>query len=244
MPSGPGQGAPARSGGRLPGPPAGLRRPGWSPRDPLRGRHVCGLGLEAGIAPPRAPDGKDEDEMRGSSRMFPVAALLALVAVVPACAPANTGTTVTARQLGQAAHVSYGTIVGTRPVQVQGSAGLGTVGGAVAGGVAGSFIGGDVRSNLLAGLGGAILGGLAGSAAERGLTGGTATEFIVREDRGGDIAVVQTNEQALQAGDRVVITRSDRVRLSRAADGPVPQPGPVPGGAAPLAAAGGVGAPK
>ena len=164
--------------------------------------------------------------MRVPTRSLPLLAALALLAAVPACAPANTGTSVRAGSLGSAASVSFGTIVGSRPVQVQGGgSGIGTVGGAVAGGVAGSFIGGDWRSNALAGLGGALLGGLAGTAAERGLSSGNAIEFVVREDRGGDIAVVQTNEEALQVGDRVVVTRGDRVRLSRAAGGPPAQQG-------------------
>ncbi|WP_372621511.1 glycine zipper 2TM domain-containing protein [Falsiroseomonas sp.] len=168
--------------------------------------------------------------MRTSRPLLPLMAALALVATVPACAPANTGSTVSARGLGGAASVSYGTIVGSRPVQVQGGGtGIGTVGGAVAGGLAGSFIGGDWRSNALAGLGGALLGGIAGSAVDRGVTSGTAIEFVVREDRGGDIAVVQTNEEALQVGDRVVITRGDRVRLSRAAGAPPPGYAPAPG---------------
>jgi outer membrane lipoprotein SlyB len=184
--------------------------------------------------------------MRLPRPSLPLVAALALLAAVPACAPQNTGSTISAGALGGAAHVSYGTIVGMRPVQVQGSSGVGTVGGAVAGGVAGSFIGGDWRSNALAGLGGALLGGLAGSAVERGVTGGSAIEFIVREDRGGDIAVVQTNEDALQVNDRVVISRGDRVRLSRAAGGPPPgayvPPGAgyAPPGASPISA----GAPK
>jgi outer membrane lipoprotein SlyB len=157
--------------------------------------------------------------MRPNRTLLPLLAALALVGVVPACAPANTGNTVSARSLGGAAHVSFGTIVGSRPVRVAGTnSGVGTLGGAAAGGIAGSFIGGDWRSNALAGIGGAIVGGLAGNAIERGATGGTAIEFIVREDRGGDIAVVQTNEEGLQVGDRVVVTRGDRVRLSRAAD--------------------------
>jgi len=160
---------------------------------------------------------------RLTQRLIPAIAALALVVTLPACAPQQTGSTVRAGTLGSAASVSYGTIVGSRPVQVaSGGSGIGTVGGAVAGGIAGSFIGGDTRSNLLAGLGGALLGGLAGSAVEGGMTRGTAIEFVVREDRGGDIAVVQTNEEGLQAGDRVVITRGDRVRLSRAAGGPPP----------------------
>lgn len=167
-----------------------------------------------------------------SSRLIPLLAALGLAAALPACAPAYTGGTLPAYQLGSAAHVSYGTIVGTRPVRVAGGqSGIGTVGGAVAGGIAGSFIGGDWRSNALAGIGGALLGGLAGSAIEGGARSGNAIAFVVREDRGGDIEVVQTNEEGLQAGDRVVISRSDRVRLSRAAGGPVtPQAGgPYPG---------------
>jgi outer membrane lipoprotein SlyB len=174
-------------------------------------------------------DVKDEQTMRSPSRLLPAIAALAALAAVPACAPAYSGSTVSARQLGGAASISYGTVVGTRPVRVAGGpGGIGTVGGAVAGGLAGSFIGGDWRSNALAGLGGALLGGLAGSAIEGGARSGTAIAFIVREDRGGDIEVVQTNEEGLQAGDRVVISRSDRIRLSRAAGGPAPQMGGAP----------------
>jgi outer membrane lipoprotein SlyB len=173
--------------------------------------------------------------MRLTKPALPLLAALALIAAIPACAPANTGTTVAARSLGTASSVSFGTIIGSRPVQVSGSSTVGTLAGAAAGGVAGSFIGGDWRSNALAGIGGAILGGLAGSAVERGVTTGTAIEFFVREDRGGDIAVTQTNEEGLQVGDRVVITRGDRVRLSRAAGGPPPGAGLPPGAAAPQA---------
>lgn len=168
--------------------------------------------------------------MRPTRPIIPLLAALALVVTVPACAPANTGSTVSTRSLGGAASVSFGTIVGSRPVQVQGGgSGIGAVGGAVAGGIAGSAIGGGWRGPALAGLGGALLGGLAGNAIERGVTSGSAIEFIVREDRGGDIAVVQTNEEGLQVGDRVVITRGDRVRLSRAAGSPGPGMAPQSG---------------
>jgi outer membrane lipoprotein SlyB len=173
---------------------------------------------------------EDSQTMRASRPLLPLLAALALVAAVPACAPASTGSTVSARGLGGAANVSYGTIVGSRPVQVAGSqSGIGTVGGALAGGIAGSAIGGGWRGPALAGLGGALLGGLAGTAVEQGVTRGNAIEFIVREDRGGDIAVVQTNEDSLQVGDRVVISRGDRVRLSRAAGAPPPGYAPAPG---------------
>lgn len=140
-----------------------------------------------------------------------------------ACAPQDTGGVYSTAAIGRTAAVSYGTIVGTRPVTVRGGgSGLGTAAGAVAGGVAGSFIGGDPRSNVLGGLGGALLGGLAGNAIGSGVSTGQAVEFTVREDTGGDFQVVQTNEEGLQAGDRVVVSRGDRTRISRAAGGPPP----------------------
>ncbi|MFC3126086.1 glycine zipper 2TM domain-containing protein [Pseudoroseomonas globiformis] len=157
-------------------------------------------------------------------RSFRIAACaLALVGGLAACAPRDTGGTYGSGTIGRASSVSYGTIVGLRPVHVQGGgSGVGTAAGAVAGGVAGSFIGGDWRSNLLAGLGGAALGGLAGNAIGGGVSGGNAVEYFIREDHGGDISVVQTGEENLQVNDRVVITRGDRVRISRAAGGPPP----------------------
>jgi outer membrane lipoprotein SlyB len=167
--------------------------------------------------------------MRSSRSFLPALAGLGLLALVPACAPQNTGTTFSPNAMGRPATVNFGTIVGARPVTVQGSSGVGTVAGAVAGGVAGSFIGGDWRSNALAGIGGAIIGGMAGNAIERGVTQGQATEFFVRMDQGGDMSVVQTNEEGLQVGERVVVASGDRTRLSRAAGGPPPSFGAPPG---------------
>lgn len=165
-----------------------------------------------------------QPRFRVALRCVASAALIGLGVV--ACAPTNTGTTYSRSALGQAGSVSYGTVVGMRPVQIAGSqSGVGAVAGAAAGGVAGSFIGGDWRSQALMGIGGAIVGGLAGNAIEGGVTRGSAIEFVVREDRGGDIAVVQTNEDALQVGDRVVVNRGERTRLSRAAGGPPPGSG-------------------
>lgn len=160
-----------------------------------------------------------------------IAALL-IGGAVSACAPQQSGSSFSSASMGRAASVSFGTIIGMRPVHVQGSgSGIGTAAGAVAGGVAGSFIGGDWRSNALAGLGGAVLGGLAGNAIGSGVSGGNAVEFFIREDQGGDISVVQTNEEGLQVNDRVVISRGDRTRLSRAAGGPPPGAFPPPAGA-------------
>lgn len=144
--------------------------------------------------------------------MARVAALVALLALaaIPACAPADTTATVSA-EAGRTAAVTYGTVIAVRPVTIRGgrrasgSAGAGTATGA-----------GDWHASLLAGLGGAIPGGLVGTATGAGAAG-SAVEFVVREDSGGDVQVVQANEDGLAVGERVAVIRSARTRLTRAA---------------------------
>ena len=164
---------------------------------------------------------------RASRRAAVAGCVLAALFGVAACAPQNTNTTYSGQDIGRAASVSFGTIVSMRPVAVQGEGtGLGAIGGAAAGGVAGSFIGNnDVRGNILGAIGGAIVGGVVGSAVEGGLSQGQAVEFIIRDDSGQTISVVQTNEENFQVGERVVITRGARTRLARGAP---PSPGAYP----------------
>ncbi|MFC0409924.1 outer membrane lipoprotein [Roseomonas elaeocarpi] len=155
---------------------------------------------------------------------------LALGGSLVACAPQNTGATYSSAALGVPATVTYGVIKGTRPVVVQNNqTGIGTVAGAGLGGVAGSFIGGhSTRGNILGALGGAVVGGLAGNAIERGAGTGNAIEFVIGQDNGPDITVVQTNEENLQVGDRVFISYgADRARIGRAITAP---PGAAPAG--------------
>lgn len=152
--------------------------------------------------------------------LVPVAAMLALLAGLAACAPANTNTTYRATDIGRTARVSYGTIISMRPVVVQGQpTGLGAIGGAAVGGVAGSFIGrSDPRANILGAVAGAVVGGLAGNAIEGSASTGNAVEFIIQEDGASQpISVVQTNEDNFQPGQRVMLTRGDRTRLSHVA---------------------------
>ncbi|MBR0679530.1 glycine zipper 2TM domain-containing protein [Roseomonas eburnea] len=155
-------------------------------------------------------------------RFAPICAVLALGAGLSACAPAG-NSTVDRYALGTSGYVSHGTIVGMRPVAVQGTrSGIGAGTGAVAGGVLGSTIGGDWRARAVGGVIGALAGGVAGAAIEEGVTRGDAMEFIIRDDSGATRSVIQTNELGLTVGDRVTITQGDRVRLSRAAGGAAP----------------------
>lgn len=133
-----------------------------------------------------------------------------------ACAPLQPTSSYSREQIGRTATVMQGTIIAVRDVKISGtSSGLGATAGVVGGGTAGSYIGGDVRSNILGAVGGAVIGGIAGAAIERAATEAGAVEFIIRQDNGQVVALVQTNEETLTIGEKVLILRSDRVRVIR-----------------------------
>ena len=147
----------------------------------------------------------------GAAAAFGLAAL-----ALSACAPTNTGGTYSNNQLGNTASVETGTIVSTREVNVAGSnSGIGTVAGAGAGAVAGSALGKKTRTNILGAIGGAVLGGIIGHGVEDIATRGKATEFVVQRADGSTFAVVQTNEDNLQPGERVLVVSGDKTRLAR-----------------------------
>jgi outer membrane lipoprotein SlyB len=49
-------------------------------------------------------------------------------------------------------------------------------------------------------------------------------EFIIRPDSGGERVITQTNELGLQVGERVMVTETDRARVSREVPGTAPPP--------------------
>lgn len=153
-------------------------------------------------------------------QMLRHAALLTAVTVplaLAACAPTNFNTTFSNQDIGRPAEVSFGVIQSMRPVNVQGQpTGIGAVAGGVAGGAAGSLIGNNnVTANIIGAVAGALAGGLAGNAIEKGVSSGTAVEFIIRGDDGRTISVVQTNENNFRPGERVMLTYGATTRLSR-----------------------------
>jgi len=119
-----------------------------------------------------------------------LAGLFALAACAPADAPAPAATV--------AAPTSHGVLVAIRPVPA-------TIANAR---------GGDVRGNIL----GAVAGTAAITAADAGAAPDAAFEFILREDGGQTVSVVQTNEAGLRPGEHVVLSDGPWTRLSRAAD--------------------------
>ncbi|MBM3586629.1 MAG: glycine zipper 2TM domain-containing protein [Alphaproteobacteria bacterium] len=132
-----------------------------------------------------------------------------------ACAP-ETNTSVERQALGIQGTVYRGTIIAMRPVTVSASrSGVGATAGAVGGGFLGSTIGDDWRTRTVGGVVGALAGGVAGGAIEQGVTRGETIEFIIRPDSGRERVITQTNELGLQISDRVMVTETDRARISR-----------------------------
>ena len=151
-------------------------------------------------------------------RVMMALCLAAPLLPLSACAPSHTNSTYSAGEIGRTAQVSYGVIVSMRPVTVQArNSGLGGLGGAAVGATAGSFIGrNDVRANILGAVIGGIAGAVAGNAIEGSVSQGQAMEFIIRQDNGRTVSVVQTNGQGFRVGDRVVLTRGARTHIAPA----------------------------
>lgn len=140
--------------------------------------------------------------------------LMALFLV--SCGVGNTNTTYSRGQIGKRGSTSTGRIVAMEVIDIEGTKEVGTLAGGIAGAAAGSMIGGNTAVNIIGGVGGAVLGGVIGGAAEKAITSDTAFEFLVQEDKTGDvISVVQSNELALQPGDNVILVEIDGVTRIR-----------------------------
>ena len=127
--------------------------------------------------------------------------LLCLAACAPtaptAYPPAETG------RPGQAIH---GVIVSRRAIDTEAA----PTAAARAGGK-------DVRASILGAVG-SLPGGPAGNAGGPASARPAVFEFIIRQDNGQAISVVQTDEAGLRPGERVVVSMGTRTRLSRATD--------------------------
>lgn len=146
------------------------------------------------------------------------AAAVALVAALAACTPQQNADVLPANQALTASTVSYGTIVSSRAVQLQGGQGsqaAGAVLGGLAGAALGQNIGGGTGKVVATGVG-ATAGAAAGLQAGRSVAGRQSIEWTVRMENGATIAVVQ-GEPVFAVGQRVqVITGGGQTRLAAA----------------------------
>lgn len=136
--------------------------------------------------------------------------------VLTACAAGQTNTTYNRSQIGKRGSTSTGTVVAMEVVTTKGEKkGLGALAGGATGAIAGSSIGGG-RGSLLAAIGAGVAGAVAGSLVEEKVLTDTAFEFLVQEDKTGEIiSIVQSNELQLQPGDHVILIELDGVTRIR-----------------------------
>lgn len=148
--------------------------------------------------------------------MKKILVVLMMAVFLTACGAGNTNTTYSRAQIGKRGSTSTGVIVAMEVVTTEGAnTGLGTIAGGAAGAIAGSAIGGG-RGSALAALGVGVAGAVAGNLIEKKILTDTAFEFLVQEDKTGNvISVVQSNELGLQPGDHVIMVELDGVTRIR-----------------------------
>jgi outer membrane lipoprotein SlyB len=140
--------------------------------------------------------------------------LLAVLQIFLVGCAVHSASNYTRPETGRAATVMGGTILALRDVQISGTkSGIGVGAGAATGATAGAAAGGDAAGAALGAIGGAVVGGVVGAVTEEALTRAGAVEFIIKQENGQKIAVVQTNEENLVVGDKVLILRSNKVRI-------------------------------
>lgn len=138
-----------------------------------------------------------------------VACALAAVALTACTAPQG-GNIVSANTAQTAQTVTFGTIVSSRAVTVQGGNVPGEVVGTLAGGIVGGLLGNEVgggTGRVLATGAGATAGAAAGNVAARELSTQQSIEWTVRLDSGQTISVVQS-QPVFSVGQRVQVVQS------------------------------------
>jgi len=143
--------------------------------------------------------------------------LLGLLAALSlaGCAASDSGSVFSHNESRREMTVRLGVVESVRNVNLEGSdSGAGTLAGAAIGGLAGSNVGGGKGSSVGAILG-AVAGGVAGHAIEGGVTKKQGLEITVKLDNGGMVAIVQENDEAFRAGERVrLLSTGNKTRVS------------------------------
>ena len=144
--------------------------------------------------------------------------IIFLLAVLQVClvgCAVHSPSNYTRPEMGRAATVMTGVILALRDVQISGTkSGVGAAAGAAAGATGGAAAGGDAAGAVVGAIGGAIVGGVIGAVTEEALTRAGAVEFIIKQENGQTIAVVQINEDNLVVGDKILILRATLKRKS------------------------------
>jgi outer membrane lipoprotein SlyB len=139
-----------------------------------------------------------------------------MTAALAGCASGLGANSYDPSSVGRVAHVEEGTIVGVRPITIEGSnqsSKVGTLAGAVLGGLAGSELGGGRKANTAGAIGGAVLGGVAGNALGNAAGKQPGFAYTIRLPSGELVSITQPGEFAMPNGTPVLIEYGDRARV-------------------------------
>lgn len=125
------------------------------------------------------------------------------------------------QDVGKNTEVVFGTVIKSREVDITGqNTGLGATAGAAGGALGGAYIGrgGGTLGAMLAT---AVVGGIAGHIAEQAISDHKGIEYIVTEENGKTVTIVQNKiegEEILKKGSRVMVQTSGQYQRVLPAD--------------------------
>lgn len=176
--------------------------------------------MDATLHAPGHPSANASDTYRAPLLAKPqkafAAAFVVLATALAGCASGLGANSYDPVSVGRVARVEEGTIVGVRPITVEGSAQsskIGTLAGAALGGLAGSELGGGRKANAAGAIGGAVLGGLAGNAIGKSAGQQPGFAYTIRLPSGELVSIAQAGQYALPIGAPVLIEYGDRARV-------------------------------
>ena len=140
------------------------------------------------------------------------------------CVSGQSGTDYDRYSVGVPAHAVHGTLVGVRPVNIEGArSGAGATAGAVTGGVLLGSAGDGRGESLALGVIGAVFGGLLGAGIEESATASSGFEYTIDLEDGDTVVIVQADEHPVGGvGQPVRILYGDRARVQPVYDAHAP----------------------
>jgi outer membrane lipoprotein SlyB len=140
-------------------------------------------------------------------------ASIAILAALAGCASNVSPTSYSVGAVGQVNRTIAAVVISARPVQIDGTTGVGGATGAALGATAGSGIGGSDRANIAGGIAGAVAGAIAGAAIEKGKTRQSGIEYVVQTENNNLMTIVQGPEPTFAPKARVLVLYGSPARI-------------------------------
>lgn len=143
----------------------------------------------------------------------PVACVFLALVAVGGCKRDVSPDSYSVGSVGQVNRVVRGVIISARPVDIEGTRGVGTLAGAGIGGTAGTALGDSTEASIIGAIGGAVIGGVVGATVEEGVTSQVGIEYVIEAENGALLTIVQGEEDPLQPGARVLVMYGSRAKV-------------------------------